>query len=785
MKERKPRMHSWVLAELRPTGDGSWVLCPLISGLSEGTAHARAADANVPGGHLLVVASGFHRTVRFYGALDGMALNLAGAFRRRLEHWLDWLRALGLVRFGQMWAFDRPQVIAPPWSLGLKTLSDPTPWFDGSGGARTSAGWDRHESAPESSLDGLLRYLGCQNEFWDVAQEHSERLADRCRVPLFDEVPALLLRPGERVCSLLVDSSLGTWPVIGAVRVVRVDARGVPHVRDLPVDRFGLGWTQHVQLHEVNFDPAYPVAERHSLCKGFVAVRVGLERLLEDAAGLPEEYCPHRTPAARQLAQSWASRLMPVLEERLSDLEVSLTRSLFPFDGRLRPPAAVFYMAGPACEVVQRRRMQALEAAPGLLTELSEGRLPQTADAIDAGQPLWRVLARELDVPVWVARRAAAYDDLGSPKRLSTSEIAEILGALGPHTPTPDGTQLARLHVVSRYQFPSDSANQFISVRGRRFLRSVGRTATVSDWVVALEEAERLLDDEFRYRVDDYWDLAERTVAETLRALAPAQLCGLDAEAVASAWLAGQTSTELVHAASRWLDLKWNREPEPRNAHLAPPLAEQSVMPLFAPLGCIDTRVDIEVLHSAERLRQESEQMQHCVRSYWMAVASYATLVVSLHGGNDGVQDATASLTLSNAGHWIVKEVAGPRNLKLPTTSPLHRTAEWLCDWLVQQRSELNAEPLRAYAEAARASSRLTMLTIGHDAPMQRMPEALQRVLMTCFPGSGPVDDRILKAVAKMQRDLKQSSVGSSGPTATDHAPRPKAEAAWAQSGAS
>lgn len=778
-------MHSWVLAELRPTGDGSWVLCPLISGLSEGTAHARAADANVPGGHLLVVASGFHRTVRFYGALDGMALNLAGAFRRRLEHWLDWLRALGLVRFGQMWAFDRPQVIAPPWSLGLKTLSDPTPWFDGSGGARTSAGWDRHESAPESSLDGLLRYLGCQNEFWDVAQEHSERLADRCRVPLFDEVPALLLRPGERVCSLLVDSSLGTWPVIGAVRVVRVDARGVPHVRDLPVDRFGLGWTQHVQLHEVNFDPAYPVAERHSLCKGFVAVRVGLERLLEDAAGLPEEYCPHRTPAARQLAQSWASRLMPVLEERLSDLEVSLTRSLFPFDGRLRPPAAVFYMAGPACEVVQRRRMQALEAAPGLLTELSEGRLPQTADAIDAGQPLWRVLARELDVPVWVARRAAAYDDLGSPKRLSTSEIAEILGALGPHTPTPDGTQLARLHVVSRYQFPSDSANQFISVRGRRFLRSVGRTATVSDWVVALEEAERLLDDEFRYRVDDYWDLAERTVAETLRALAPAQLCGLDAEAVASAWLAGQTSTELVHAASRWLDLKWNREPEPRNAHLAPPLAEQSVMPLFAPLGCIDTRVDIEVLHSAERLRQESEQMQHCVRSYWMAVASYATLVVSLHGGNDGVQDATASLTLSNAGHWIVKEVAGPRNLKLPTTSPLHRTAEWLCDWLVQQRSELNAEPLRAYAEAARASSRLTMLTIGHDAPMQRMPEALQRVLMTCFPGSGPVDDRILKAVAKMQRDLKQSSVGSSGPTATDHAPRPKAEAAWAQSGAS
>ena len=778
-------MHSWVLAELRPTGDGSWVLCPLISGLSEGTAHARAADANVPGGHLLVVASGFHRTVRFYGALDGMALNLAGAFRRRLEHWLDWLRALGLVRFGQMWAFDRPQVIAPPWSLGLKTLSDPTPWFDGSGGARTSAGWDRHESAPESSLDGLLRYLGCQNEFWDVAQEHSERLADRCRVPLFDEVPALLLRPGERVCSLLVDSSLGTWPVIGAVRVVRVDARGVPHVRDLPVDRFGLGWTQHVQLHEVNFDPAYPVAERHSLCKGFVAVRVGLERLLEDAAGLPEEYCPHRTPAARQLAQSWASRLMPVLEERLSDLEVSLTRSLFPFDGRLRPPAAVFYMAGPACEVVQRRRMQALEAAPGLLTELSEGRLPQTADAIDAGQPLWRVLARELDVPVWVARRAAAYDDLGSPKRLSTSEIAEILGALGPHTPTPDGTQLARLHVVSRYQFPSDSANQFISVRGRRFLRSVGRTATVSDWVVALEEAERLLDDEFRYCVDDYWDLAERTVAETLRALAPAQLCGLDAEAVASAWLAGQTSTELVHAASRWLDLKWNREPEPRNAHLAPPLAEQSVMPLFAPLGCIDTRVDIEVLHSAERLRQESEQMQHCVRSYWMAVASYATLVVSLHGGNDGVQDATASLTLSNAGHWIVKEVAGPRNLKLPTTSPLHRTAEWLCDWLVQQRSELNAEPLRAYAEAARASSRLTMLTIGHDAPMQRMPEALQRVLMTCFPGSGPVDDRILKAVAKMQRDLKQSSVGSSGPTATDHAPRPKAEAAWAQSGAS
>ena len=769
-------MHSWVLAELRPTGDGSWVLCPLISGLSEGTAHARAADANVPGGHLLVVASGFHRTVRFYGALDGMALNLAGAFRRRLEHWLDWLRALGLVRFGQMWAFDRPQVIAPPWSLGLKTLSDPTPWFDGSGGARTSAGWDRHESAPESSLDGLLRYLGCQNEFWDVAQEHSERLADRCRVPLFDEVPALLLRPGERVCSLLVDSSLGTWPVIGAVRVVRVDARGVPHVRDLPVDRFGLGWTQHVQLHEVNFDPAYPVAERHSLCKGFVAVRVGLERLLEDAAGLPEEYCPHRTPAARQLAQSWASRLMPVLEERLSDLEVSLTRSLFPFDGRLRPPAAVFYMAGPACEVVQRRRMQALEAAPGLLTELSEGRLPQTADAIDAGQPLWRVLARELDVPVWVARRAAAYDDLGSPKRLSTSEIAEILGALGPHTPTPDGTQLARLHVVSRYQFPSDSANQFISVRGRRFLRSVGRTATVSDWVVALEEAERLLDDEFRYRVDDYWDLAERTVAETLRALAPAQLCGLDAEAVASAWLAGQTSTELVHAASRWLDLKWNREPEPRNAHLAPPLAEQSVMPLFAPLGCIDTRVDIEVLHSAERLRQESEQMQHCVRSYWMAVASYATLVVSLHGGNDGVQDATASLTLSNAGHWIVKEVAGPRNLKLPTTSPLHRTAEWLCDWLVQQRSELNAEPLRAYAEAARASSRLTMLTIGHDAPMQRMPEALQRVLMTCFPGSGPVDDRILKAVAKMQRDLKQSSVGSSGPTATDQAPRPKAE---------
>ena len=778
-------MHSWVLAELRPTGDGSWVLCPLISGLSEGTAHARAADANVPGGHLLVVASGFHRTVRFYGALDGMALNLAGAFRRRLEHWLDWLRALGLVRFGQMWAFDRPQVIAPPWSLGLKTLSDPTPWFDGSGGARTSAGWDRHESAPESSLDGLLRYLGCQNEFWDVAQEHSERLADRCRVPLFDEVPALLLRPGERVCSLLVDSSLGTWPVIGAVRVVRVDARGVPHVRDLPVDRFGLGWTQHVQLHEVNFDPAYPVAERHSLCKGFVAVRVGLERLLEDAAGLPEEYCPHRTPAARQLAQSWASRLMPVLEERLSDLEVSLTRSLFPFDGRLRPPAAVFYMAGPACEVVQRRRMQALEAAPGLLTELSEGRLPQTADAIDAGQPLWRVLARELDVPVWVARRAAAYDDLGSPKRLSTSEIAEILGALGPHTPTPDGTQLARLHVVSRYQFPSDSANQFISVRGRRFLRSVGRTATVSDWVVALEEAERLLDDEFRYCVDDYWDLAERTVAETLRALAPAQLCGLDAEAVASAWLAGQTSTQLVHAASRWLDLKWNREPELWNAHLAPPLADQDVTPLFAPLGCIDTRVDIEVLHSAERLRQESEQMQHCVRSYWMAVASYATLVVSLHGGNDGVQDATASLTLSNAGHWIVKEVAGPRNLKLPTTSPLHRTAEWLCDWLVQQRSELNVEALQSFAEAARASSRLTMLTIGHDAPMQRMPEALQRVLMTCFPGSGPVDDRILKAVAKMQRDLKQSSVGSSGPTATDHAPRPKAEAAWAQSGAS
>lgn len=714
-----------------------------------------------------------------------MSLNLAGALRRRLEHWLDWLRALGVVSFAQMSACSRTQVVEPPWNLGLRTLLDPTPWFNDGGEARISAGWDLQAASPDMSLDGVLRSLGCQEEFWDVAQEQSERLAGRCRVPLFDEVPGLLMPRGERICSLLVDSSLGTWPVIGTVRVVRVDARGVPHVRDLPVDRFRLGWARHQQLHDANFDPAYPAAERYPLNKGVSAVCSGLQRMLEDAVGLPEEYCPHRTPAARQLAQSWASRLMPVLEERLSDLEVSLTRSLFPFDGRLRPPAAVIYMAGPACEVVQRRRMQALEAAPGLLTELSEGRLPQTADAIDAGQPLWRVLARELDVPMWVARRAAAYDDLGSPKRLSTSEIAKILGALGPHTPTPDGTQLARLHVLSRYQFPSDSANQFLSVRGRRFLRSVGRTATVSDWAVALEAAERLLDDEFRYCVDDYWDLTERTVAETLRALAPGQRRGLDAEAVASAWLAGQTSTELVHAASRWLDLKWNREPEPRNAHLAPPLADQSVMPLFAPLGCIDTRVDIEVLHSAERLRQESEQMQHCVRSYWMAVASYATLVVSLHGGNDGVQDATASLTLSNAGHWIVKEVAGPRNLKLPTTSPLHRTAEWLCDWLVQQRSELNAEPLRAYAEAARASSRLTMLTIGHDAPMQRMPEALQRVLMTCFPGSGPVDDRILKAVAKMQRDLKQSSVGSSGPTATDHAPRPKAEAAWAQSGAS
>lgn len=704
-----------------------------------------------------------------------MDLNTAGEFRRRLEHWLDWLRALGLVSFAQMSASDRPQLIAPPWGLGLRSLSDPGPWFDDSGEAPApQSGYQ--ESLPGASLDGLLRDLGCQEEFWSAAQGQGERLARRSRIPLFDEVPALLLPPGERVCSLLVDSSTGTWPVIGTVRVVRVDARGMPQVRDLPVDRFGLGWARHTQMHDANFDAAYPTSERRTLDRGFVAVRAGLERLLEEAVGMPHEYCPQRTPAARQLALSWASRLAPLLEERLSALEASLNRSIFPFDGRSRPPAAVIYMAGPSCDTLQRRRMQALDAAPGLLKELSEGRLPQTAGAIDAGQPLWQILARELDVPAWVARRAAAYDELGLPQRPSLSEIAAVLGAMGPHTPAPVGTQLARLHFLCRCNFPPDKGGQGLSLRARRFLCSVGRTATVAGWTRALEEAERLVDDALKYCVDDYWDLADRTVETAVRSLVPAQGRVIDSEAVASAWLAKQTGTELLQAASRWLELKWNRTPDQVALHQAPSSGTQAVTPLFAPMGCVDTRVDIEVLHTAERLLQESEHMQHCVRSYWMAVAGHRTLVVSLHGGADEVREATASLTLSADRDWVVREIAGYKNLKLSSTTSLRRTAEWLCDWLRQHRSELNAGALRDFEKAARAAPPLTMAAVEYDAPVQRMPEALQRVVQTCFPGSGPVDDRILKAIAKMQLQMTASSGVLRGPVASHGVPEPIAE---------
>lgn len=83
---------------------------------------------------------------------------------------------------------------------------------------------------------------------------------------------------------------------------------------------------------------------------------------------------------------------------------------------------------------------------------------------------------------------------------------------------------------------------------------------------------------------------------------------------------------------------------------------------------------------------------------------------------------------------------------------------------------------MRDFEKAARAAPPLTMAAVEYDAPVQRMPEALQRVVQTCFPGSGPVDDRILKAIAKMQLQMTASSGVLRGPVASHGVPEPIAE---------
>lgn len=739
----------FLLAELLATPTGEVRVYALASGLRQGQAVA-LAQRRLRADVLQIVASPRLRSAKLLlapGAAD-LKLGTTTDLETRLALWLDWLRAHGVLRLADLEPGMSPQWVAPRWlrdplvcaCLGI--LLNPSPAATPSAALPVSE-W--LSVAPPASIAGLLRDAGLSSTLAAWLELIPMDAREPLGIPLLDIQDA---EDGTLQVGWLSRNLRGNPFSLGEASLLRVGPNGWIEPALLTVDRGASRWATCALDPLPPRDQGFQFRADPRLDRLFLRVQSLAEQLLNGAA-----YDAKQAGADKEYAEDGERQFGRHLECLLGPMTASMTsrllQSAWPVRGAAPTLKRSRYLHGGGAPMARQRRQALANMAPELAMHVADGYCPNAAEAVDGGRPLLGPLAADWEVPVWAARRTLALlretPSLQPTGLLSPGVLAKYVEACGSHAPAFAADDLRFLAGLAKYvPGECDGPNALA------MLRASGREAAIYGWEGVCAIIDHYDDIDTPDLLLAWWDVLRDNVADVLSHTFPDDPVDPDyVEAVFAHWLQSVPLSDCVRLALDWVALFWGHDPAMfKGVDLQAPR-------LFEPLSLCDSRVEVVQLNGHVALREEGLEMQHCIASYSMAVVTGSVLALSLTCPITG-QRATVALARGADDSWQVREASGIANRPIAQEGRMADAVKELL-MLLEDEGRLNAEALAFYRKPATRAPRLFDQATGGLCLVSRLPDAMARVAIRCFPGDGPLERRILRAANRACPDRRQA----------------------------
>ena len=393
---------------------------------------------------------------------------------------------------------------------------------------------------------------------------------------------------------------------------------------------------------------------------------------------------------------------------------------------------------------VANRRRQAVSLWPTLGSDLAQGNAPRATWAIDHGRPLVPALGKDYGTPAWAVRRLLSLLELMTARHVrvfdNPAQLTRIIAAAGPHAPV-----LTLLDLDTLEQWLRLLPDPFGEPWTQLLMQGLGGDAARGGWASVSRLLTRPTIGDEAMALLAWWHDMGHNVRDAL-ARRTGEVPDLDTvHTVLATWCAGLPMTTMLRNATGWRELLWGELDDTSESKAT------SVEAVIGSLCLPASRVIVTPITTPMALRDEGEQMQHCVGSYWRAVATSRRLVCSFVCTKTGTR-STVAWAYEDSGRWMCTEARGPRNAQVPEGHSLSLA--------IQELSELLANDTALYPDALmrhRAATGVENLyAAGYLADgaclVSRLTPELSRAALRHLPGTGCIEERICHAALKLER---------------------------------
>lgn len=677
-------------------------------------------------------------------SVEQLRLGQISDLTEHVASWLYALRAHGVLRLGELAERRNLQHVPDPWltdprvlaCLGqLLTPAPPRPMRD----VEDAVGWV--ESAESGSIAGLLRDNDLGDELTDWVAEVPASARALLRMPLYivgrradGGLRVGLIRRSHPASAFLAGDGW-QWDV-SADHGLRPSPRALRRDED---------WKLIDPLRLPPTDLAWQIPGDPRVDRLFQPLTGLAECVLHDAASAAISAGARPRTAIGRLPR-FRRRVAGLLRAVSPDINAQLLREAG-LDGLAAPRLShsLFLKASGNTTVAYRRR-QAVALWPTLASDLAQGNAPRAALAIDQGHPLAPSLGHDYRVPTWAGRRLLSLLELMTARQVrmfeSPAQLSRIIAAAGPHAPLLTLADLDTLEHWLRLL-----PDPFEEPWNRLLVQGLGVDAAREGWTgVSLLLARPEIGDEAMALLAWWHDLGQN-IRDVL-ARRTGQVPDLETvHAVLVIWCTGLPITAMLRQATGWRELLWGEAP----THDSTKPDTTAVEAVIGPLCLPGSRVAVTPLTSPTALRAEGEQMQHCVGSYWRAVATARRLVCALLCTATGTR-ATVAWVYEDCGRWTCAEASGQRNAHVPEGTLLALAIQELSQLLANDTG-LQPEALRRHRVATESGNlHAAGFLVDGACLVSRLTPELSRSALRQLPGTGCIEERVFYAMSKLEQ---------------------------------
>ena len=404
------------------------------------------------------------------------------------------------------------------------------------------------------------------------------------------------------------------------------------------------------------------------------------------------------------------------------------------------------YLLGDGVAERRRNRVQAISIAPLLLDDVVSGRAPATRVAIDTGTRLYPAIARDLCVPVWVARRLPvirlqAWQAAGRNPQGAAKRIAGLIESCGPEAPPADLAALCALNQIWRVGgWLTTNSGKTTDLIRRQLMHMAGKEAARRGWEsvqaimgVSLSPTAGGRGGDITCAADggSAWVEYLAWLLHAIQLVNQAKMDISDPElyltylgrsmAALVELLRGLTLSDLPRLARRWRAALAARDGALQPVASAAGPGDAAI--LFAPCVLPTSGCRIEQLLTAEDLHSEGTAMQHCAATYAARAASGRSLIVRLRHLQRGAR-ATLEFRCEPFSQvsWVLVQISTYRNGR-PDAATLHAADEChgYLNHLSQQIAPACLQPyIAAAAQVDLDPCSKSVLALLQDSPIEQ-----------------------------------------------------------------